>query len=166
MKNKRRINKVILICLLSLFVAKLFGQNATADKMILEIESFKRYEILKIDNKADLILLSDSTLEMTEVVNYQRKNKNDQSGKVTENSQNKLRQTKRTYYFNEKSVIFAIIDNIKFNDNTTNKVTYYFTGGQLTQVIDKNNIDITTSINKEELYDWIIRMFGKSAISK
>lgn len=166
MNKKRQANNVILICFLCLVAAELFGQNTTADKKILEIESFKRYEIVKIDNKADLIQISDSTVEITEVVNYQRKNKNDQSGKVTENSQNQFRQTKRTYYFNEKGVIFAIIDNIKFNDNTTNKVTYFFTGGQLTQVIDKNNIDITTSINRDKLYESIIRMFTESALSK
>jgi hypothetical protein len=158
--------ELTLTSLLSIVAIGLFGQNAGADKKVIEIESFKRYEITKLDNKDDLKGLSDSTIEVTEMVNYLRKSKNNLSGKVTENSKSSAGEVKRTYYFNEQAGIFAIVDDIKRNDNTTERLRYYFGGGQLTQVIDENNNEVTKRIDKQRLYYWIARMFTSEQIAK
>lgn len=150
---------------LSLVSLGVFGQKPTADKKIAELEAFKKYEIIKIDNQEDLKALSDSTIEITEMVNYMRKNRNDQSGKVTENSKTKRGEMHRTYYFSE-SGLFAIIERITTKDNSTKVLTYYFGGGQLTNVFDGDKNDVTSSINKQQLYDWIRKMFDEQAIEK
>ena len=129
-------------------------------------ETFKKYEIIKIDSKEDLKLLSDSTTEVTEMINYLRKGNGNQSGKVTENSKTKNEEIKRTYYFNEQARLFAIIDHINTNDNKTRKLTYYFGGGQLLSVIDESNRDVTSTINKGLLYNWIRRIFSDQIIAK
>jgi hypothetical protein len=152
--------------LISIIAEGLFAQNAAADKKISEIESFKKYEVTRLDNNALLKTIGDSTIEITEVTNYQKGNKKDQSGKVTENSKYKSKEVKRTYYFNEESAIFAIVDHVKYNDNTTDEMTYYFDRGQLTHVFDKSKNDITNTVDKEALYNWIIQMFDESALLK
>jgi hypothetical protein len=163
-KERLKLWVLILTCILSLTSFELFGQDAAADKMIIEIDSFKKYETTKTDNKEDLKSLGDSTIEITEVINYMRKNRNNLSGKVTENSKTSAGEIKRTYYFNEQSKLFAIVDQIKDRDNTRKKLTYYFGGGQLTRVIDDAKNDVTNTINKQHLYYWIIKMFGHHTI--
>lgn len=121
---------------------------------------------MKIDNKDDLKSISDSTTEVTEVINYLRKGKSNLSGKVTENSKTKIGEIQRTYYFNEQAELFAIIDYIKTIDNKTKKLTYYFGGEQLMKVIDEGKNDVTSSIDKRQLYDWIRRMFSDQVFAK
>ncbi|AYB29513.1 hypothetical protein D4L85_02450 [Chryseolinea soli] len=139
---------------------------ATADKRIAEIESFKNYEVTKFNNEDDLKLLSDSATKITELTHYARKGKSNFSGKLTQNSRTKIGEIKRTYYFNERSELFAIVDSITTADNRTRKLTYYFGGGQLTNVVDENKNDVTNTVNKQQLYLWIRRMFDDKTIAK
>ena len=155
--------RIILIYILCLVNCGLMGQNPLADKKIIDIDSFKKYTINKIDNNADLDSLSDKITKVTEMIGYNRESKTDLSGKVTEKSTAYGCETNRTYYFNDKSKLFAIIDNNTCN-TITKKLIYYFGNGKLTQVIDENKNDVTSAIDKEYLYYWIKRMFNDQTI--
>ena len=156
--------RLLLPCLFSLIIQGLYGQNEIADKKIIEIESYKRYKIQKVDNKDDLKPLGDSTSEVTGLTNYLRKG--DGRGKVTESSKFKGGETNRTYYFNEKWRLFAMVDFINYDDKKTSRLTYYFGNGQLLQVVDENKNIVTDRINKEKLYNWIRMMFTDQTIEK
>lgn len=158
--------RIILICTLYFASFGLFGQHTDADKKIFEIESFKKYEIIKIDDKEGLKMLSDSTVEVTGMVNYLRKSNINRAGKVTESSRSVVGMTERTYYFNDRYELFAIIDFIRDNTNVTRKLTYYFGSGELKEVLDENRKNVTTTIDKQQLYHWIRRMFTDDVIAK
>ena len=162
MTSRRTIPSLVL----SIVTIGLHGQNAATDKKITEIESFRKYVIIRIDNYHDLKLQSDSAIEIIEVVNYKRKDKNNLLGKVTETARTKAGEIKRTYYFNDQSSLFAIVDHLKTIDNAPRKLTYYFGSGQLTKVIDEGKNDVTNTIDKQRLYYWIRRMFGDQIIAK
>ena len=138
----------------------ILAQNQEADKQIVDIEAFKKYSIQKFDLKEDLAAISDSTIKVTELVNYSRKSKTNFSGKVCENSKLKDFERNRTYYFNEKGKLFSIVDKLKYNDSTRKILTYYFGNGRSTKVIDDKKNDLTNTIDSGHLYFRIRKMFG------
>jgi len=145
---------------LSIVYFGLFAQNDKADKRIAEIESFKKYEITKIDTSA-LKVFIDSTTEVTGIVYYIKKSKNNLFGKITVNTKTDFGEVKRDLYLYENAGLFAIIDNIKRNDNTIEKLTYYIEEGQPFEVIDQNGKNVTEAINRKQFEYSIKLMFTR-----
>jgi hypothetical protein len=163
MKERRRTSRrIILTSILSIISFVLFGQTEKVDKRIVEIESFKKYKIIKVDNEDDLKIFSDSATVVTEIIYSLKKNRNNIFGKMTVNSKTDLGEIKRIFYLDESSGLFAIIDNISHTDNTIEKRTYYFSEKrQLFRVVDQNGKDLTSTINSKQ-FDYSIKlMFTK-----
>lgn len=162
MKERRRTSRrIILVSVLSMIFFGLSAQSDKADQRIAEIESYKKYKIVTVDNRDDLKILSDSITEVTGIICSMKKDKNNIFGKMTVNSKTDVGEVQRTFYLDESSGLFAIIDRIKCND-TTEKRTYYFSEkGQLFRVNDQKGKDITAAINSSE-FDYSIKiMFTK-----
>ena len=153
----------MMACVFNLIVIVLLGQNQSSDKLIKEIDSFEKYKIDEIRG-TDKLDLRDSLVELTAIINYTRKK--DGFGKVIEESFFKGGSTFRTYYFNKEYYLFAMIDLITYSDGKVNRIKYYFSKGELSQAIDKDLKNITSSVDKQRLYNWIRYMFTKDQIVK
>ncbi|MCB0489399.1 MAG: hypothetical protein KDC99_13045 [Cyclobacteriaceae bacterium] len=160
------LSKIFRLCLsITLLSTSAAGQRASADKKIIEIESFRRYQVVKIDGKEDLAVVSDSTIHVTEITNYTRRGKNRGMGKVTEHSNGANGSRLRTYYFNEAGKLFSMIESIRKRDSSIANLRYYFSGGRLAEVVDENGQNLTNSIDKNYLYSWIRKMFYDDIIN-
>lgn len=147
------------ICLLFFIPFVLFSQDKHFEKRVAEIESYKKYHKIVINDANEFREISDS-VNLVEVVTYSKRSKKDQSGKVTELTQLPIGDNKRTYYFDERGKLFAIIDEFKANQGVVKRLSYRFRDGALLNVIDEKNKDVTATINRDQLYDWIRRMHG------
>lgn len=143
---------------------ELLAQHSGEDRQISEIEAYTKFEISRFDGKEDMLLLSDSITQVKEIVNYTRRSKIG-LGKVTEQSVTRGKQVFRTYYFNDKSKIFAIVDRINHPNGSIERWTYYFMGGHLLQVLDEQMVDVTNKVDVQRLYYWIKRSFEPGVIN-
>jgi hypothetical protein len=141
----------------------LWGQNEDADRKIIEIEKYKKYEVMEIKG-TDKLDLKDSTTEVIAIGNFTRKK--DGLGKSTEESITKGGRRNRTYYFNEGNKLFAIVESLKQDSGVAKRLTYYFAKGQLSQVIDENKYNVTETVDRQRLYNWIRYMFDGQIIVK
>jgi uncharacterized lipoprotein NlpE involved in copper resistance len=162
MTNIRASRKIVLTSILCIVYFVLVGQSVKIDKRIDEIEAFKKYDFIQVDNKDELKILSDSVTEVTGIIYSLKKTKNDNIfGKMVINSKTDSEEIKRTFYLDESSGLFAIIDNIK-RDDKVEKRTYYFNKeGELLSVIDQNGSDLTSTVNSKQFAYSIKLMFTK-----
>ncbi|MBI3219954.1 MAG: hypothetical protein HYZ44_10610 [Bacteroidetes bacterium] len=162
MKNIRASRKFVLTSILSIFYFALLGQNEKIDKRIHEIESYKKYDFINVDNKDELKILSDSITEVTAISYSLKKTKNDNIfGKMIVNSKTDSEEIKRTFYLDERSGLFAIVDSIKRNDKVEKRTYYFSEEGELLRVIDQNGGDLTSTVNSKQLAYSIKLMFTK-----
>lgn len=136
------------------------AQNPDVYKKISQIEAYNKYEVIVVD-KLSLKHISDSSITFLELISYLRKSNKDYSGKTEEKSKSGNIERHRTYYFNEQGKIFALIERIQAPSEPLRKLTYFYEVGDLKLVIDENNQDVTSSVDKEKMYIWIRRMFDE-----
>jgi hypothetical protein len=137
---------VILTLLLSCL--ELLGQSEAIKKVhkkIAHIDSYKKYDIIKIDEPADLKTINKSLLELT---NYSRRK--DDQGKVEEKLAIPGGQCHRIYYFDKYRNLVFIKEKINQNDHTTVQ-NYYFDNNTLLAVTDDKSTDLLSQIDKTEL---------------
>ena len=152
--------KVLLTTLLCLFSLVIHAQRDEADKQIARIDSFRNPQAMVFNSKEDLSVFSDSVTEVLEFLVFLKRTENDHLGKAAiEKSRTKTCEAERTYYINEKAWLFAIVDSVRCGSRQR-KLTYYFEGGRLAQVVDEKDKDVTAEIDQDYLHYWIRRVFG------
>ncbi|NOS91898.1 MAG: hypothetical protein HOP30_08245 [Cyclobacteriaceae bacterium] len=140
----------------SSFIAQ--AQNPDVYKKISQIEAYDKYEIMVVD-KLSLKQLSDSSNTFLELISYLRNSKKNYSGKTEEKLKNETGEYFRTYYFDEEGKIFVLIERIQSPGKPLKKFTYFYETGDLKLVVDENNVDVTSTIDREKHFHWLRRMF-------
>jgi hypothetical protein len=146
MNNLKISTAIVLIILLS--CPALFGQSAAIKKVhkkIARIDSYKKYDIIKIDEPAYLKAINKNLLEL---VNYSRRK--DDQGKVEETLAIPGGQCHRIYYFDKYRNVVFIKEKINLNDHITVQ-NYYFNNNTLIAVTDDKSTDLLSQIDKTEL---------------
>ncbi len=136
------------------------AQNPDVYKKISQIESYNKYEVIVFD-KLSLKHLSDSSITFLELISYIKNGNKDLSGKAEEKSKSGSVERHRTYYFDEQGKIFVLIERMQAPGEPLRKLIYFYEVGDLKLVVDENNQDVTSSVDKEKMYKWIRRMFDE-----
>ena len=137
---------LLLSCLELLGQAEVFRKT---HKKVAHIDSYKKYDVIRIDEPQDLKVINKSLLEL---VNYSRRK--DDQGKVEEKLVIPGGQCFRTYYFDKYRNVVFIKEKIVKND-VTNFLNYYFDDNTLIAVTDDKSADLLAQIDKAELRDRI-----------
>lgn len=56
------------------------------------------------------------------------------------------------------------MDELKTNEGVVKRLIYRFKDGTLLNVVDERNKDVTATIDRDQLYDWIRRMHGYNVL--
>src|SRR6187402_3612854 len=112
------------------------------DKLIEQIDSYKKYKIDTWTEIRDLSLLSDSTVLL---VRYSGK-----AGfaKDVEKIKNGKEIYLMTYYINKDGGLFSILESKTENDNLIGQRRFYFSAGTLYSTVEQNTSVITWLIDK------------------
>lgn len=139
---------LVMIAMLLLFCPELLGQEGSFKKIhkaVARIESYKKYDVIKVDEPSDLKGINKNLLAL---VNYSRRR--DDQGKVEETLTIPGGQCSRTYYFDKDRNLIYIREKITKADATVFQ-NYYFQNNTLIAVRDEKNADVMPGIDKSEL---------------
>lgn len=142
----------IMIAMLLLFSPELLGQEGSfkrINKAVARIESYKKYDVIKVNKPTDLKGINKNLIALT---NYSRRR--DDQGKVEETLNIPGGQCSRTYYFDKDRNLIFIREKIMKNEAATLQY-YYFQNNTLIAVRDEKNADVMPVIDKSELRDRI-----------
>lgn len=151
-KNKTMHKSSVIIAMLLLFSSELLGQEGSfkrINKAVARIESYKKYDVIKVDEPADLKRINKNLITLT---NYSRRR--DDQGKVEETLNIPDGLCSRIYYFDKDRNLVFIREKIVKNEATTLQ-HYYFQNNTLIAVRDEKNADVMPAIDRSELRDRI-----------
>jgi hypothetical protein len=153
----RMVKDMMLAFVLLLLSAPLPAQDGSLrriDKKVARIEAYAFYDVIKIDEPADLKRINRNLVELT---NYSR-HKDDQ-GKIEEKLATGDGHCYRTTYFDRYRNVVFIRERLVTPDKTTHR-RYYFDNNALLKVVDNHDHDRTAEVDMVALRQRIKGYWG------